>query len=76
VHDAIIWDGAPGRAAVALRALAVRCPGVLTEVVQDSATPAARSGLHFYRVRLDPPCLRELARAEPASGRAQNKNAP
>jgi len=76
VHDAIIWDGAPGRAAVALRALAVRCPGVLTEVVQDSATPAARSGLHFYRVRLDPPCLRELARAEPASARAQNKNAP
>jgi len=29
VDDVIIWDGAPGRAAVRLRALAERCPGVL-----------------------------------------------
>jgi hypothetical protein len=76
VDDAIIWDGAPGRAAVALRALAARCPGVLTEVVQDSVKPVARGGVHFYRVRRDPPCLRELARAEPASASTQNKNAP
>jgi hypothetical protein len=76
VDDVIMWDHAPGRASAALRALAVRCPGVLTEAVQDSTTPAARNGLHFYRVRRDPPCLRELAHAEPGSVGTQNKNAP
>jgi hypothetical protein len=76
VDDVIIWDGGPGRAAAALRALAVRCPGVLTEAAQDSASPAARNGVRFYTVRRDPPCLRELARAEPAPVSTHNKNAP
>jgi len=64
------------RAAAALRALAVRCPGVLTEAAQDSGSPAARNGVRFYRVRRDPPCLRELARAEPTPVSTHNKNAP
>jgi len=76
VDDVIIWDGGPGRGAAALRALAVRCPGVLTEAAQDSTAPAARNGVHFYRVRRDPPCLREIASGEPARVGAQNKNAP
>jgi hypothetical protein len=79
VDDVIIWDRAPGRAAAALRALAARCPGVLTEVDQDSATVAARSssnGVRFYRVRRDLPCLRQLARAEAAPTAKENKNAP
>jgi len=76
VDDVIIWDRAPGRAATALRALAAQCPGVLTEAVQDSTTPAARNGVRFYRVRRDPPCLRQLARAEPAPVGTENKNAP
>jgi hypothetical protein len=75
VDTVVIWDGAPGRAAVPLRALAMRCPGVLTEAVQDS-TRAVTSGVHFYRVRRDPPCLRELARAERTPISTQNKNAP
>jgi hypothetical protein len=79
VDDVIIWDRAPGRAAGALRALAARCPGVLTEVDQDSATVASRrssNGVRFYRVRRDPPCLRQLAHFEPAPTPAENKNAP
>ena len=63
VDIAIIRDGAPGRAAEALRALAVRCPGVLSETVQDSAKPTATAGVHFYRVNRDSPCSRDLARA-------------
>ena len=76
VDDVIIWDRAPGRAAAALRALAARCPGVLTEVAQDSTTPAAMNGVRFYDVRRDPPCLRQLARAGPGAASAENKNAP
>ena len=76
VDHVIIWDRAPGRAAAALRALAERCPGVLVEAVQDSATPAAKNGVRFYRVHRDPPCLDQLARALPAPISAQNKNAP
>ncbi len=76
VDTVIIWDGAPGRAAVPLRALAQRCPGVFTEAVQDSAAPAVRNGVHFYRVDGDPTCLRELARAEAPPVSTQNKNAP
>lgn len=76
VDDVIIWDGAPGRAAGPLRALAVRCPGVLSEAVQDSTAPAVRNGVHFYRVDRNPACLRELARAGAAPVSTQNKNAP
>ena len=61
VDAVIIWDRAPGRAASLLRALATRCPGVMTEVHEDAASPATRNGLHFYRVRRDPPCLGQLA---------------
>ena len=57
VDDVIIWDRAPGRAAALLRALATRCPGVMTEVDHDSSTTATRDGVRFYRVRRDPPCL-------------------
>jgi hypothetical protein len=76
VDDVIIWDRAPGRAAAALRALAARCPRVLTEVELDSTAARARNGLRFYRVHLDPPCLRQLARPEPAPKATGNKNAP
>ena len=76
VDNVIVWDRAPGRAAAALRALAAECPGVVTEAAQDSTTPAAKNGVRFYSVRRDPPCLRQLARAEPAPAAAENKNAP
>jgi len=61
---------------VPLRALAARCPGVLTEAVQDSTALAVRNDVHFYRVDRDPTCLHELARAEAAPVSTQNKNAP
>jgi hypothetical protein len=76
VDDVIIWDRAPGRAAASLRALAQQCPGVLTELTQDSRSAAARNGVRFYRVRRDLPCLRELARKGPAPDSTGNKNAP
>ena len=76
VDDVIIWDRAPGRAAAALRALAARCPGVLTEAMQDSTSAAGRNGLRFYTVHRDPPCLRQLARVESAPRATENKNAP
>jgi hypothetical protein len=76
VDDVIIWDRAPGRAAASLRALAGACPGVLTEVSQDSSSAAARNGVRFYRVRRDLPCLRELGRRGPVPNSTENKNAP
>jgi hypothetical protein len=52
--------------------MALRCPGFLTEA-QSASTDV--SGLHFYRVRRDLPCLRQLATTRVESG-AQNNNAP
>lgn len=57
VDAVIIWDRAPGRAAVLLRALADRCAGFLTEVDQDATSPATQNDVHFYRVQRDLPCL-------------------
>jgi hypothetical protein len=56
----MLWDYAPGRSHGLLRALGVRCPGLLTTVaVEDpSALPPS---IHFYRVHRDLPCLIEVA---------------
>lgn len=72
VDDVILWDRAPGRAATWLRALAARCPGVLTETKPDSTAARALNDVHFYRVRRDLPCLEQTARAAVTD----NKNAP
>jgi hypothetical protein len=72
VDVVVIWNGAPGRAAAWLRHMAVQCPGFLTEA---RAASTDVSGLHFYRVRRDLPCLRQLATTRVGSG-AQNNNAP
>ena len=72
VDVVIIWDRAPGRAAPWLRGMAVRCPGFLTEAPMTSPRP---SDLHFYRVRRDMPCLRQLATTRVEAG-AENNNAP
>jgi hypothetical protein len=70
VDDVIIWDRAPGREAAWLRALADRCPGVLTEV--DASSAPSRDGVHFYRVRRDLPCLMQLADTDPAATKNRN----
>jgi hypothetical protein len=72
VDVVVIWNRAPGRAAASLRGMAVQCPGFLTEA-RAASTDA--SGLHFYRVRRDLPCLRQLATIRVDSG-GQNNNAP
>jgi hypothetical protein len=57
----MLWDYAPGRSHGLLRALGVRCPGVLTPVPADVAS-ALPPSIHFYRVRRDLPCLTAVAR--------------
>ncbi len=57
----MLWDYAPGRSHGLLRALGVRCPGVLTPVPADVAS-ALPPSVHFYRVRRDLPCLTAVAR--------------
>jgi hypothetical protein len=74
VDDVIIWDGAAGRAGVALRNLAAACPGLMIEAPRDAAVAANR--LWMYRVRRDTPCLSGFAAAESGSAAASNKNAP
>jgi hypothetical protein len=56
----MLWDYAPGRSHALLRALGVRCPGVLTPAPADVASDLPRS-IHFYRVRRDLPCLTAVA---------------
>jgi hypothetical protein len=74
VDAAIIWDRAPGRSAAFLRALTATCTGVLTEVDPDTTAASTRNGVHFYRVRRDLACLRQLARSSVTP--AENNNAP
>ena len=74
VDAVIIWDRAPGRAAVLLRALADRCDGFLTEVDQDATSPATRNGVHFYRVQRNLPCLVQLRQSTHPD--RKNNNAP
>jgi len=83
VDVVVIWDGAPGRSAAALREMAARCPQLLTELSPPVAStgPAASAGqpaadVHFYRVRRDVPCLERFARGEAAPRTPENKNAP
>lgn len=74
VDVVITWQRAPGRALRALRDLAEACPGLMTEAPRDSA--AISTGLHFYRVQRDVPCLALFVSPEPAATRTGNKNAP
>jgi hypothetical protein len=60
VDHVIIWDRAPGRSAAWIRALGSRCPGLLADVESGSPTGGA-SGVHYYRVRRELPCLHEQA---------------
>lgn len=72
VDDVILWDRAPGRAAAWLRALAARCPGVLSEALRDSTATREQNDVRYYRVRRDLPCLQQTARGAVTD----NKNAP
>jgi hypothetical protein len=71
-----MWKDAPGRSAAWLRAMGVRCPGLLTEVKNHPRALGDSADLHFYRVRRDLPCLARFARGEVVTAPAENKNAP
>jgi len=72
----VIWNGAPGRTTAWLRGMAIRCPGLLTEVRNHPRAMGDSADLHFYRVRRDLPCLERFARGEAVPFPPENKNAP
>jgi hypothetical protein len=56
----VLWDYAPGPSKEWMRSLQRRCPGLLEPVATDSTVGASRS-LHYFRVRRELSCLRQLA---------------
>ena len=72
----VIWNGAPGRSTAWLRGMAVRCPGLLTEVRNHPRAVGDSADLHFYRVRRDLPCLEQFARGEAVAFPPHTPTAP